>query len=148
MMTYWLVPVQEDDWEIIKREKLFGYKKPLSEYIHQGDRLIVYVSKYYARRYGGKIVGVIHVVSDWFESDKPIFMEEIVRNKEVMKYRVKVEEVITGVCDIKEVLPSLRFVEDKYQLAKYLRNTPANLQRPIPEDDAEKIINCLKNSSL
>ncbi|BCU68384.1 EVE domain-containing protein [Sulfolobales archaeon HS-7] len=147
-MKYWLIPIQEDDWNIIKTEKVYGYKKELSDLIKKGDRLIIYVSKYYAKRYGGKIVGILEIVSDWFIGDKPIFTEERVVNKVTLPFRAKVEVLVDGVCDLKMILDNLIFIEDKYQLAKYLRNAPANLKRPIPEVDANKIAECLKQSEL
>jgi Uncharacterized protein conserved in archaea len=75
--------------------------------------------------------------------ETPIFPEEKVRNRALFPYRVRVEPVTTGVCDFKSILDKIVFIEDKAQLAKYLRNAPANLKRPIPEQDAKLIEECL-----
>ncbi|AWR96984.1 EVE domain-containing protein [Acidianus sulfidivorans JP7] len=143
-MTYWLIPIQEDMWDVIKDEGVYGYKSKLDQYIQKGDFLIIYVSKYYAKVYGGKVVGIVRVVSDWYFDETPIFPEEKVRNKGIYPYRVKVQTIVSGVCDFKSILDKINFIEDKAQLAKYLRNAPANLKRPIPEEDAKIIQQCLE----
>lgn len=142
-MTYWLIPIQEDMWDTIRYEGVYGYKQDLSQFIAKGDYLIIYVSKYYAKVYGGKIVGIVKVLTEWYHDETPIFPEEKVRNRALFPYRVRVEPVITGVCDFKSILDKIVFIEDKAQLAKYLRNAPANLKRPIPEQDAKLIEECL-----
>ncbi|EZQ02030.1 EVE domain-containing protein [Candidatus Acidianus copahuensis] len=142
-MTYWLIPIQEDMWEVIKEKGIYGYKENLQQYIKNGDLLIIYISKYYAKTYGGKIVGVVKVTSDWFYDETPVFPEEIVRNKAIFPHRVKVEVENVGVCDFRDILDKINFIEDKLQMAKYLRNAPANLKRPIPEGDAKIIEECL-----
>nr|WP_206760599.1 EVE domain-containing protein [Sulfolobus islandicus] len=147
-VTYWLVPIQEDMWDIIRDKGVYGYKENLEEYIKEGDYIIIYVSKYYAKRYGGKIVGIVKVLSNWYEDQTPIYPEETVRNKGIYVYRVKVEPVVIGECDMKKILDKIRFIEDKGQIAKYLRNAPANLKRPIPESDAKIVEECLKESLL
>ncbi len=143
-MTYWLIPIQEDMWDVILTQGVYGYKSNLKDYIKVGDKLIIYVSKYYAKIYGGKIVGVVKVTSDWYVDETPVFPEETVRNKGFYIYRVKVEPEITGICDIKAILDKIHFIEDTAQMAKYLRNAPANLKRPIPDDDGHTIEKCLK----
>ncbi len=147
-MAYWLIPVQEDMWYTIQQVKIYGYnREEITRLVKPGDYFIFYVSKYYAKRYGGKIVGIMKVVSDWYEDDKPIFPEEIVRNKGIYNYRVKLEPVKEGVCDLKNILYKVSFIEDKYQFAKYLRNAPANLRRPIPESDVKIIEECIEASA-
>jgi predicted RNA-binding protein len=143
-MAYWLVPIQEDMWNIILNQKIYGYNRPsIKEYIKKDDYIIVYVSKYYAKKLGGKIVGIFKVISDWFVDQKPIFPEEIVRGKGVYVYRIQLEPVTIGECDFKSILPKVSFIEDRFQLPKYLRNAPANLRRPIPENDVKLIQECL-----
>ncbi|EHP68184.1 MAG: EVE domain-containing protein [Metallosphaera yellowstonensis] len=145
-MTFWLVPIQEDMWDNIQYDGVYGYKSNLSKYIKQGDDLIFYVSKYYATRYGGKIVGIGKVVSEWYYDDTPLYPEEKVRNRALFPHRVKVEVWITGACDVKSLIGKVKFVEDVVQLPKYLRNAPANLGRPIPDFDAKIIEECLRQT--
>jgi predicted RNA-binding protein len=147
-MSYWLIPIQEDDWLIVLNEKVYGSKRDLSSMIKKGDFLIFYVSKYYARRYGGKITGIMEVISDWYKDERPLFVEDKVKGRAVLANRIKLREVVVGSCNLKDILSSVTFIEDKYQLAKYLRNAPANLKRPIPERDAELISACLKKELI
>ena len=88
-MTFWLVPIQEDMWDNIQYDGVYGYKTNLSKYIKKGDNIIFYVSKYYATRYGGKIVGIGRVISDWYYDETPLYPEEKVRNRAVFPQRVK-----------------------------------------------------------
>ncbi|MCY0849647.1 EVE domain-containing protein [Sulfuracidifex metallicus] len=143
-MTYWIVPIQEDMWDVILSEGIYGYKEDISNYIKNGDYLVIYVSKYYAKKYGGKLVGVVKAISDWFKDETPLYPEEKIRNKGIFIYRIKVEPMVIGVCDFKLILDQIVFIEDKSQVAKYLRNAPANMKRPIPESDGKIIEQCLK----
>lgn len=147
-MAYWLIPVQEDMWLTIQQVKIYGYnREEITELVKPGDYMVFYVSKYYAKRYGGKFVGIMKVVSDWYEDETPIFPEEQVRNKGIYNYRVKLEPVKIGVCDLKNILYKVSFIEDKYQFAKYLRNAPANLRRPVPEPDIKLIEECMEETA-
>lgn len=146
---YWIVPVQEDSWEVIVKTNVFGFRKEtVKRYIRLGDYIIFYVNKYYAKKYGGKFVGIYKVISDWYEDEKVLFPNEKMVGKAIEVYRIKIEPVILGECDSRGLINSLSFVEDKYQFSKYLRNVPANLKRPVPEEDAKKIEECLKLSKI
>lgn len=147
-MNYWLVPVQEDVWEVIKETKIYGIDKDIREIIRPGDRLVFYVTKYYAKMYGGKVVAIMEVESDWYEDHKPTFPAERARNIGLYIYRIKVKEIEVGVCDLRSILKQLTFVEEKDQLAKYLRRVPANLGRPIPENDVKLIQQCMKEEEF
>ncbi len=74
--------------------------------------------------------------------------EEKIRNKGIFVFRVKVEPTVIGVCDFKVILDDLTFIEDKSQMAKYLRNAPANMKRPIPDIDGKLIEQCLKEEHM
>jgi len=89
-------------------------------------------------------VGAFRVVSAWFREEKPLWPDEI--REGVVKYpwRVRLEPVKIGIADYEELVPKLRFVEKKEAARVYLIGTPANMGRPIPEDDAKKIIESLK----
>ncbi len=147
-MTYWIVPIQEDMWDVILSRGIYGYKDDISNYVKEGDLLVIYVSKYYAKKYGGKIVGVVRTTSGWFKDDTPIYPEEVIRNRGIFVYRVKVEPIVVGVCDFKLIIDKVVFIEDKSQMAKYLRNAPANMKRPIPDGDGKIIEECLKEEKM
>lgn len=146
---YWLIPVQEDFWETVVKTNLFGFhKESVEKYIKPGDFIIFYVGKYYAKKYGGKFVGIFRVISDWFYDETVVFPNEKLVGKAIEVYRIKLEPIIIGECPSKDIIWNLSFIEDKFQFSKYLRNVPANLKRPIPEEDAKKIEECLKASII
>jgi len=59
-------------------------------------------------------------------------------------WRVRLELIKLGVADFRELAPKLRFVEKKDKANAYLVGTPANLRRPIPEEDAKAIMESLR----
>lgn len=146
---YWIIPVQEDTWETIVKINIYGFRREsVKNYIKPGDYVIFYVGKYYAKKYGGKFVGIYKVVSEWYYDETPIFPHELLTGKAIDVYRIKLEPVLLGECDSKDLIRSLSFIEDKYQFSKFLRNVPANLKRPIPEQDVKKIEECIKSSII
>ncbi|BCU70430.1 EVE domain-containing protein [Stygiolobus caldivivus] len=148
-MAYWIIPVQEDFWEAILSINIYGYnKESIKQYVKKGDGLIFYVNKYYAKKYGGKFVGIYSVISDWYTDSTILFPEEKIKNRPIYIYRVKLEKIVVGECSSKDIIEKVHFIEDKYQFSKYLRNVPANLKRPIPLIDVQLIEQCLKESIL
>ncbi|BFH73676.1 EVE domain-containing protein [Sulfurisphaera javensis] len=146
-MAYWIIPVQEDMWETILKTHVFGFRRESPQkYIKPGDYIIFYVGKYYAKKYGGKFVGIFKVISDWYYDETVLFPNEKLVGKAVEVYRIKLEPILVGECDSKDLIRSLSFIEDKFQFSKYLRNVPANLKRPIPEEDVKKIEECIRSS--
>ena len=82
MPQYWIIALSEDNWEIVKRENVYGAPepkrfKPVHELIEPGDVLIFYVRKKDSKKYGGKFVGAYRVVSTWYREDKPLWPDEI-----------------------------------------------------------------------
>ncbi|MDK6028895.1 hypothetical protein QPL79_05920 [Ignisphaera sp. 4213-co] len=57
-------------------------------------------------------------------------------------WRIRLEPVKTG--DFNELAQKLSFVKRRNRPNAYLVGTPANLKRPIPEEDAKLIIESLK----
>ncbi|MFP3201423.1 MAG: EVE domain-containing protein [Sulfolobus sp.] len=146
-MTYWLIPVREDFWEVVMSTNVYGYEKEsIMNTIKKDDILLFYVGKYYAKKYGGKFVGLMRVISDWYKDESILFPDEKIYNKPKYIYRVKLEPIIIGECAVKDVLYELSFIEDKFQFSKYLRNVPANLKRPLPEKDVKLIEECIRQS--
>ena len=62
-----------------------------------------------------------------------------------MKYpwRVRVEPVKFGTVSFTELIPKLSFIGNKDRTNAYLVGTPANLRRPIPEEDLKIILEAL-----
>jgi len=146
---YWIIPVSEENWHIVKSLNIYGTPeakigRPITQLVQPGDVLIFYVLKRGSKSLGGKFVGAFRVVSTWFREDKPLWPDEVREGSVKYPWRVRLEPVKLGVADFRELAPKLRFVEKKERANAYLVGTPANLRRPIPEEDAKTIIENLK----
>ena len=149
MPKYWIITVSEENWHVIRSSNIYGAPepqrfKPIYELIRPGDIVIFYVKKRGSRGLGGKFVGAFRVISDWFREDRPLWPDETREGKVKYPWRVKLEPIKLGVVDLKELVPRLKFIERKDRLGAYLVGTPANLRRPIPEEDARIILNSMK----
>jgi len=150
MPRYWVIPVSEENWHEIKRLNIYGApepqgpRKPAYQLIKPGDILIFYVTKKGSKSLGEKFVGAYRVTSTWYREDEPLWPDEIRERKVKYPWRVKLEPVKIGEASFKELVYKLRFATNKERPAVYLVGTPANMGRPIPEEDAKLIINSLK----
>ncbi len=144
MPNYWIFAVTAENWQVIKENKIYGSSRDLSRLVQKGDHLIFYVNlKGADPSIAGKFVGVYKIVSDWVREDKPLWPDEQKAGKVLYLFRVKLELVKLGVADFKALVPKLNFIGNKSAPYAYMVGTPANLKRPIPEKDAETIINSL-----
>jgi len=149
MPKYWIIPVSEENWRVVKSLNIYGAPetkigRPITQLVQPGDVLIFYVLKRGSKSLGGKFVGVFRVVSTWFREDKLLWPDEVREGAVKHPWRVRLEPVKLGVADFRELAPKLRFVEKKDKANAYLVGTPANMRRPIPEEDAKTIIESLK----
>lgn len=148
-MKYWIVSVSEENWYIIKENNVYGapesqrFRGPRG-LINAGDILIFYVKKTGSQRLGGKFVGVFKVTSTWYREDKLLWPDEIREGRVKYPWRVRLEPLKIGVVGFESLVPKLRFVVNKERPHAYLVGTPANLKRPISEEDARLIIESLK----
>ncbi len=147
-MHYWIMPVTEDNWLVIRDKLVHGVRarnaRFCTENIKIGDYLIFYVKKSRSRELGSCFVGVFEVVSNWFKEDKPLWPDE--KNEVKYPFRVKLKPVVIGKVNVKEMIDELGFIEKKDIWYVYFQGTPANFKRPIPEKDAELIIERLRGS--
>jgi len=148
-VRYWIITVSEENWHVIKSSSVYGApgsqrRKPTYELIKTGDIIIFYIKKKDSRSLGGKFVGAFRVVSEWFREDKPLWPDEVRESRVKYPWRIRLEPVKLGIADFRELVPMLKFVEKKDRPGAYLVGTPANLRRPIPEEDARIILNSMK----
>ena len=150
MPKYWIVAVSEDNWEVIKRENVYGapetpgVRSP-TQLIEPGDNIVIfYVKMKSSKKLGGKFVGAYEVTSEWYREDKSLWPDEIKGGKVKYPWWVRLEPVKLGVADFRELVPKLEFIKKKGRAQAYLVGTPANLRRPIPEHDAKLILESLK----
>jgi predicted RNA-binding protein len=148
MSDYWLVVVTEENYHTIRSHRVYGVPATRGEtatrLIKPGDIILVYVAKRGAKNLGGRIAAAYRVKSEWRREETPLWPDEERENRVLYPYRVDVEPLIecTGpeAPEFKELVPSLSFIEKKDRWQAYLVGTIANARKPIPREDAEKII--------
>jgi predicted RNA-binding protein len=148
-VNYWIIPVSEENWLVIKKVNVYGAPEApqgrhVRELVKPGDVVIFYVAKKNSKRLGGKFVGAYRVASEWFREDRPRWPDEAREGRVKYPWRTRLEPVKLGLVDYGELAPRLGFVVDKKRLGAPLIGTPGNYKRPIPRQDAELIMNSLK----
>ena len=148
-LKYWIITISEENWHIVMSNNIYGAPgpqkfKPIYERIKPGDIVIFYVKKKGSRKLGGKFVGAFKIISSWFKEDKLLWPDEVREGRVKYPWRVRLEPIKLGIADFNELVPKLSFIGNKERAYAYLVGTPANLKRPIPEKDAQIIINALK----
>jgi len=142
--------VSEANWEIIKKLNVYGApeKSAAPKLIKAGDYLVFYVTVKGSRALGGKFVGVYRAVSGWFREDKPLWPDEVAENRVKYPWRIKIEPVKLGVADFRELVDKLSFTKGRKMSQAMLVGTPANMRKPIPEEDLKIILDSLKPYTL
>jgi len=147
LARYWIIVVNEENWEIVREKSVYGAPESLrspTELIKPGDVVIFYVKKKDSKRLGGKFVGAFKVISNWYREDKPLWPDEIREGKVKYPWRIKLEPIKFGIANFRELASRLTFIVKKERPHAYLIGTPANLRRPIPENDAKLILSSME----
>jgi predicted RNA-binding protein len=149
-MPSWIIPVSEANWEVIKKLNVYGAPEDSAApmLIRIGDYLVFYVTVKGSRALGGKFVGVYRAVSEWFREDKPLWPDEVAENRVKYPWRIKIEPVKLGVADFKELVDKLSFTRGRRRPNAMLVGTPANMRRPISEEDLKIILESLRFYSM
>ena len=143
-MAYWIIPVSEENWYIIRELNIYGAPRDLSHLIKIGDILIFYVVRHKAQNLGSCFVGAYRVISKWYKEDKPLWQDEKKLQKTLYPYRVKIEPLKQGIVKLEKLLDRLSFIKKKEKWRIYLRGCPANFRKPLPEEDAKLILESMK----
>jgi predicted RNA-binding protein len=142
----WVFVVSEQNWDMIEGLNIHGVPEgsKAPSLVGKGDYLVFYVAKRDAKSLGGMFVGVYRATSTWFWEDKPLWPDEGKEGKAKYPHRVRVEPVKVAAVSFQELVPKLRFVEKKDRANAYLVRTPANLSRPIPQEDLKVILRSMR----
>ncbi|RLG37262.1 MAG: EVE domain-containing protein [Candidatus Alkanophagales archaeon] len=147
MASYWIIPVSEENWRVVKEKLVYGApeggRRHPKELIRPGDVVVFYVMKRGSRSLGGRFVGAFKAASEWFYDDKPLWPDEVSEGRVKYPWRVRLQPVKLGEASLEELAPRLSFIGNKSIPHAYLVGTPANMRRPIPEEDAKLIIDSL-----
>jgi len=143
-MTYWLCITNRDNWNAIKKRKIWSAPKRHKNTIGKvkpGDKLLIYVKQERKDKQilEPKIVGIFEVVSEPYEDSKRIFKSPPHLN-ETYPLRIKIKPVKLGEVDFKQLIPKLKFITNKKKWSGHLMG---KAMREIPEEDYKLIENLL-----
>lgn len=146
MVKYWVFAVSEENWFVIKENRVHGVPEGSAavKLVGPSNVAVFYVKKRGAKSLGGKFVGVFKVTSSWFREDRLLWPDEVREGKVKYPWRIRLEPVKLGVANFNKLVPKLSFIRNKERAYAYLVGTPANLKRPILEEDAMLIMESLK----
>jgi predicted RNA-binding protein len=149
-MPSWVIPVPEANWEVIKKLNVYGAPEDsvAPKLIKAEDYLVFYVTVKGSKALGGKFVGVYRAVSEWFREDKPLWPDEVAEGKVKYPWRIRIEPVKLGVADFRELVDKLSFTKGRKMPQAMLVGTPANMRRPISEEDFKIILESLRFYSM
>ena len=135
-MTYWLCVTNEENWEVIKRNNIWGVPKARRktlQKVEKGDKLVIYLKE---ERIEGelrpsRIVAVYEVSSKPFEDASRTLLGEY-------PYRVRIKpiKIFKKPVEFRPLIPKLNFIKNKQNWNAYVRVC----MKEIPEEDFEKII--------
>ena len=138
MAKYWICVTNEENWEVVKKRRVWGVperRKRQIERVKAGDYLVFYVMP-------KRIGGVFKAVSKPFQSDDRLFSWGEFGRDEVFPYRVELEPTILPrkLLQFGELISKLKFITNKKMWSGHLRTA----MRTIPTEDYETIVSALK----
>ena len=140
MRDYWLCVTTKDNWEIIRKKKLWGVSKGNREVLNRakpGDFMIFYIK--------GKIIGgTFEVISDPFYDEKKVFDTRGHVENETFPFRVHLKPLILphNHVKIEKIVDHVRFISNKEKWTAHFRRA----MRKIPKEDYERILAVLKKT--
>lgn len=139
LVQYWFCVMDEENWQIIKNEKIWGVPKRNHKRIKKveiGDMLVFYMKP-------KKLVGVCRAKSAPFTSDEKIFVTRGFSEEETFPYRVRIQPFMIPrkPVSFESLIPKMRFIANKKIWPVYLRKA----MQSIPKEDYETIIASLRS---
>jgi len=134
MVNYWLCVTDEDNWRVIRKEKIWAVSDRHQSKLTQtkiGDRLLFYVKPV-------RVGGIFEVASDPFQEDEEIFLGG------VFPHRVRLKPIIVSnkFLDFRPLINELRFIVRKTpRWGAYLQG---KAMKVISKTDYELIENKLR----
>jgi len=133
----WIFSVTPENWETVKAYSIWATdREGLTQKMKTGDIAIFYVT----RTSPPCFMGIYEVVSDWFRATKPLWPDEVEQEKILYPWQLNLKQIRLGTVNIKDLAPKLAFIGAKKNWQVYLVGTPANMQRPIGEEDYQLIL--------
>ena len=114
IMAYWLCITNSENWEIIKKENLWGIpeKKKMPD-VKPGDKLVFYVKQEGPQGFP-KIVGVFEAVSEPFEDTTKVFKAPPNSDEVYLKrIRIKPIKIFDNPKNFRELKDKVSFIKSK-----------------------------------
>jgi len=134
MVNYWLCVTNDDNWNVVKKQKVWGVPEKRGrrqiEAVKPGDYLVFYVTP-------KRIGGIFKAASEPFESKEKIFSWADFGREEIFPYRVKLESVVVAKepVSVDKLIGKLSFTRGLKRWSIMLRRAMAK----ISEKDFELI---------
>ena len=129
MVNYWLCVTNEENWEVVKKRKLWGVSernRAQIEKVELGDNLVFYVKPQ-------RLMGIFQAVSKSFKADEGIFSTSGFASGEIFPYRVELKSYVMPKEPVlfKIIVPKLKFITNKEKWMGHLRRA----MQIIPKED-------------
>ena len=139
-MNYWICIVNEENWEVMKKRKIWGVNERNQNQIRKiaiHDFLIFYVKP-------KKIGGVFRADSDIFRGDEMIFKTTGFAKEETFPYRLRLEPFLVPrrLVEFTPLISKLSFIKRKD--GKWASSIFGKAMRQISENDYELILTELR----
>jgi len=148
-VTYWLAISNRDNWEIVKKENIWGvaYRHRFSiEKVKKGDVVLFYVSSQKIDNANTPIIitGVFEVLSSFYIDKKRIFLVPKTMDDEVFPYRIKLKpiKIFREPIEFKPIVRKMKFITNKKRWGGHIRG---KAMRVIPEEDYKFIMTFSEN---
>jgi len=146
-MTCWFASSNRDNWEIIRKNNVWGIpkrNKAIIERVKLGDFILIYVAqkKEEDTILPSAVAGAFEIVSEGYEDTKRLFITPERMGDEVFPYRVHLKPVtiFKEPVEFKPLIPDLKFIKNKKMWTGHIRSA----MREIPEEDYRFIISAAK----
>jgi len=139
---FWITSMRQSNLIISQKYRILKIKSRAYNLIKPRDFIIVYLKD------GGAFRVVFRVLTSWisYHPDNPpiLYEEEILKDRILYPFYSKIDVVGVGWVEVTDLVNDLSFIERKYAWQTYLTGFPANFRRPIPKEDAKKILKRMK----
>jgi predicted RNA-binding protein len=146
MSQYWIWSAEPESWEVLNQRKIWATNsKAVTKKVRPGDYIAFYVKG------TGNFRDSYKVKSEWYETDELVWAEEKRDNTKYALYQCDLELHIQGYAVYSELAPQLDFVGNKSNPQVYTMGSqggPANFQRPLSENDFQRIIHAFQEGPL
>jgi len=131
----WVFATTPENWEVVKARSLWGVKREgVTRKVREGDIALIYVKR------SSCFTGAYELVGRWFPSPGPTWPDEVEQQRIIYRWQIRLKIIQLGIANVRELIPKLSFIENKERWSVYLQGTPANMGRPISQEDYQLII--------